>query len=76
MGSCQNQGPSLGTLNSRCRIILGTQKGTRILTTTHIVRLLILHPIVWELERNPNLDNHPLGFWGLKAWDTMGDATR
>ena len=36
MGSCQNYGPFLGTLNSRCRIILGTQKGTIILKTTHM----------------------------------------
>ena len=36
MGSCQNSGRFLGTLNKRCRIILGTQKGTIILTTTHI----------------------------------------
>ena len=26
----------MGTLNSRCRIIIGTQKGTISLTTTHI----------------------------------------
>ena len=26
MGSCQNYGPVLGTLNNRCRIILGTPK--------------------------------------------------
>ena len=36
MGGCQNYGPFLGTLNIRCRIILGIQKGTIILTTTHI----------------------------------------
>ena len=36
MGSCQNQGPFLGTLNIRCRIIIRTQKGTLILTTTHM----------------------------------------
>ena len=36
MGSCQNCGPCLGTPNNRCRIIIGTQKGTRILTTTQI----------------------------------------
>ena len=36
MGSCQNYGPFLGTLNSRCRIIVGTQKGTILLTTTHV----------------------------------------
>ena len=36
MGGCQDYGPFLGTLNIRCRIIIGTQKGTIILTTTHI----------------------------------------
>ena len=36
VGSCQNYGPDLGTLNNRCRIILGTPKKTIILTTTHI----------------------------------------
>ena len=37
MGGCQNYGPFLGTLNNRSRIlILGTQKGTIILTTTHM----------------------------------------
>ena len=33
-GGCQNDGPFLGTLNNRCRIILGTQKGSLIFTTT------------------------------------------
>ena len=32
MGGCQNSGPFLGTLNIRCRIIIGIQKGTIILT--------------------------------------------
>ena len=32
----KNYGPFLGTLNIRCRIIIGTQKGTIILTTTHM----------------------------------------
>ena len=36
VGSCQNYGPFLGTLNSRCRIIIGAQKGSVILTTTHV----------------------------------------
>ena len=36
MGGCQNHGPFLGTLNIRGRIIIGTQKETIILTTTHI----------------------------------------
>ena len=36
MGGCQNYGPLLDTLNTRCRIIIGTQKGTTKLTTTHM----------------------------------------
>ena len=36
LGRCQNYGPFLGTLNIRCRIIIGTQKGTIILTTTQL----------------------------------------
>ena len=32
----QNYGPFLGTLTNRRRIIIGTQTGTLILTTTHI----------------------------------------
>ena len=39
VGSCQNYGPFLGTLNNRCRIILGAQKGTIILTTTHMAMM-------------------------------------
>ena len=30
MGGCQNYGPFLGTLNIRCRILIGIQKGTLI----------------------------------------------
>ena len=39
MASCQSYGPFVGTLNnrsSRCRIMIGTQKRTIILTTTHV----------------------------------------
>ena len=36
MGGCQNYGPFLGPLNTRCRIKLRTQKGTILFTTTHI----------------------------------------
>ena len=38
VGSCQNYGPFLGTLNIRCRIIIRTQKGTIILTCCGAVR--------------------------------------
>ena len=30
VGGCQNYGPFLGTLNIRCRIIIGILKGTSI----------------------------------------------
>ena len=43
MGGCQNDGPLLGTLNIRCRIIVGIQKGAIILTTTHICSRTALH---------------------------------
>ena len=36
VGGCQNYGSLLGSLDTRCRIILRTQKGTIILTTTHV----------------------------------------
>ena len=36
MGGCQSYGPLLGTLNIRGRIMIGTQKGTIILTTTQM----------------------------------------
>ena len=36
VGGCQNSGPFLGPLNIRCRIMLSTQTGTTILTTTHV----------------------------------------
>ena len=60
MGSCQNYGPFLGTLNNRCRIIIGTRKGTIILTTTHI-------PVVREDPNRPsaNLDKLPYPAAGL-----------
>ena len=41
LGGCQNYGPFLGTLNIRCRIKIGIQKGTMILTTTHFWAFLI-----------------------------------
>ena len=43
MGGCQNYGPFLGTLNIRGRIIIGTQKGTIISTTTHIGTIIGIH---------------------------------
>ena len=36
MSGCQNYGPFLGTLNIRCRTIIGIQNRTINLTTTHI----------------------------------------
>ena len=36
MGRYQNCSPFLGTLNIRCRTIIGIQKRTTILTTTHM----------------------------------------
>ena len=41
MSGCQNYGPLLGPLNTRCRTIIGTQKGTMILTTTQYTMKLL-----------------------------------
>ena len=38
MGGCQNYGPFVGALHIRCRTIIGIQKGTILLTTTHMIR--------------------------------------
>ena len=46
MGGCQNYGPFLDTLHIRCRIITGTQKGTIVLTTTHIPSAPLSKPSV------------------------------
>ena len=44
MGGCQNSGPFLGTLNIRCRTIIGIQKGTIISKTTHIMVPILTSP--------------------------------
>ena len=46
MGGCENYGPFWGTLNNKCGIIIGIQKGALVLTTTHM-RLLLLGK--WDL---------------------------
>ena len=56
MGGCQNYDPFLGTLNIRCRIIIGIQKGTIILITTHVRKLFSPSPPTPE-TCNKRLDN-------------------
>ena len=53
MGDCQNYGPFLGTLNIRGRIIIGTQKGIIILTTTHICLEYTSYPTVSDWGQYP-----------------------
>ena len=52
MGGCQKYVPFLGTLNIRCRIILGIQKATIMLTTTptHMAPSGLLGPR-WAINR-------------------------
>ena len=61
MGGCQNYGPFLGTRNIRCLIIIRTQKGTLILTTTHVSRSRV--PGLWVSRLRVHLWG--LGFRGL-----------
>ena len=66
MGGCQNY--FLGTLNTRCRTILGTQKGTLILTTTHMHSLLE--------ASNLKADNPSTHGWLSKLWSFFGYPKR
>ena len=50
MGGCHNYGPFLGTLNITCRIIIGIQTGTVILTTTQIVHLCDTYGLSWSVH--------------------------
>ena len=72
MGGCQNHGPLLGPLNTRCRIILRTQTGAIILTTTHIINLYLhlhLYPnplLIWtpKSDHNMSIQVCPANFKG------------
>ena len=79
MGGCQNYGPRFGPPNTRCRLntrdavlILGTQRGTILLTSTHtkdplsgsislVLLKMALVSIRWELPeiRGPNIHRPP-----------------
>ena len=48
-GGCQNYGPFLGTLDIRCRIIIGIQKGTIVLRTTHKISSTQSPPCVGKI---------------------------
>ena len=43
-------GPFLGTLNIRCRSIIGIQKGAVILTTTHILTTDLVHARIVQVR--------------------------
>ena len=59
MGGCQNYGPLLGPLNTRCRIILRTQKGTMISQTTHVPNSRhIWVAVTKDPKKDHNFDNH------------------
>ena len=60
MGGCQNSCPFLGTLNIRCRIIIGTQKGTIILTTTHGAHIVYIGVKI-ETQSRPSTSRRQLG---------------
>ena len=50
--------PFLGTLNIRCRIIIGIQKGTIILTTTHTY--IYIYLFIVKMEKK--METISLGF--------------
>ena len=64
VGGCQNYGLFLGTLNISCLTIMGTQKGTIILTTTHVGVSRVLGVGPGRIPRNLQLKCAI--FWGGK----------
>ena len=56
MGGCQNYGPVLGPLNTRCRIILRNQKGTIILITSHMSPMSWF---IWSLRKVQAFEHDP-----------------
>ena len=65
MGGWQNYGPFLGTLNIRCRIIIETQKGTIILTSTPCIEGVPERPLK-GYEKKGERGVRVRG-WGLRA---------
>ena len=60
IGGSQNYGPLLGAPNTRCHTLIRTQKGTIILTTTHIMNLyLYLHLYLYPLLDSNRKNVHP-----------------
>ena len=57
MEGCQNHGPLLGPLNTRCRVILRTQKGTIILTTTHMASSIGREMFTTSLQASVSVPN-------------------
>ena len=61
MGGYQNYGPFLGTPNIRCRIIIGSPKGTIILTTAYMGLMCEagsptrITPISWTRPMSPKV---------------------
>ena len=74
MGGCQNYGPFLGILNIRCRIIMGIQKGTIILTTTHMGTVitsplsLVVAVSGWGVRSVRFPSEESLGGLGFRVW--------
>ena len=66
VGGYQTCGPFWGNLNIRCRIIVGTQKGTIILTATHVEPTI--WPACWTKPRM--ITRRP----GLRPWAAAAEA--
>ena len=75
VGSCQNRGPFSGTLNNRRRNILGTPKGTIILTTTHVL-ITLPETLSCCSEKEPTTDrDFPGPYLEAQGCGSLGLAT-
>ena len=70
MGVCHNYGPRLCPLNTRYLILLRTQKGTMILTTTHIYPWCLCH-----VHRRPGPRIRTRDFRSTQTTLAVGAAT-
>ena len=70
----QNYGPLLGPLNTRCRIILRTQKGTIILTTTHIKTRAIAISGRFPSASLCLTDSPQLRPWTVWQWENLSEV--
>ena len=71
-GNFQDYDPFLGTLNVRCRIIVGIQKGTIVLTTSYTGFISLIFRVSADNARFEYIGFRVLGLSGARALRVWG----